>query len=58
MFNAEPHVTLIINARRIWELMRLEVDFRLCFIFVIDELSHDLPIYGTSEAKQYTHIYI
>lgn len=48
MLNAESHVALIIYARRIRELVRLEVHPGLCLVFVIRKLSHDLAVDRTA----------
>jgi len=48
MFDAQSNVALIIHARRIRELVRLEVHPGLCFVLVVSELSHYLAIDRTT----------
>lgn len=48
MLNAESHVALIIHARRIRELVRLEVHPGLRLVLVIRKLSHDLTVDWTT----------
>lgn len=44
MLDAQPDVALIIHARRVWELVRLEVHPGLRFVLVVRKLSHDLAV--------------
>lgn len=52
MLNAESHVALIIHARRIWELVRLEVHPGLRLVLVVRKLSHDLTVDWTTAKKK------
>lgn len=51
MLDAQPNVALIIHARRIRKLVRLEVHPGLRFVLVVRELSHDLAVDRTTANK-------
>lgn len=49
MLDAQPNVALIIHARRVRKLVRLEVHPGLRFVLVVRELSHDLAVDRATE---------
>lgn len=52
MLDAQPNVALIIHARRVRELVRLEIHLGLRFVLVVGELSHYLAINRTTANRQ------
>lgn len=52
MLDAQPNVALVIYARRIRELVRLEVHPGLRLVLVVRKLSHDLAVDRAAESER------
>lgn len=52
MLDAQPNVALIVHARRVRELVRLEVHPGLRFVLVVGELPHYLAVDRTAANRR------
>lgn len=52
MLDAQPNVALVIHARRVRELVRLEVHPGLRLVLVVRKLTHDLTVDRAAENER------